>query len=30
VDASLMSFWLHDRDIHIVSARQDPVLVIQM
>jgi hypothetical protein len=30
VDASLMSFWLHDRGIHIVSARQDPVLVIQM
>jgi hypothetical protein len=28
VDASAMSFWLHDRGIHIVWARQDSILVM--
>jgi hypothetical protein len=30
VDAAAMSFWLHDRGIHIVSARQGSVLVMPM
>jgi hypothetical protein len=28
VDASLMSFWLHDGGIHIVWDRRGPVLVM--
>jgi hypothetical protein len=28
VDASAMSFWLHDRGIHIVWARQGRVSVV--
>jgi hypothetical protein len=30
VDASLMSFWLHDGGIHIECGRWGPVLVMPM